>query len=172
MGAVQFIENLDRTVLHVSDQDFEQNVEASVAAMAERPKTDEPTLKHEGALAPSEKRTAGPSGSPARSSHRGNDGEGGAPSPAAGFFQTIQRPLSNIGRIFSDEPPSATFPAAQRHPEGAAIQHEAGARLSVPPPPPPKDDARVYLDEEGAASSAVEASQRQQADYNNVVEYA
>jgi len=37
MGAVQFIENLDRTSLTISDEDFEANVEAAVKQIAERP---------------------------------------------------------------------------------------------------------------------------------------
>lgn len=41
MGAVQFIENLDRTSLTVSDADFEANVEAAVSAIAERHRASE-----------------------------------------------------------------------------------------------------------------------------------
>ncbi|RAL63813.1 hypothetical protein DID88_003456 [Monilinia fructigena] len=36
MGAIQFIENLDRTTLTISDEDFERNVEAAVSAIAEK----------------------------------------------------------------------------------------------------------------------------------------
>jgi hypothetical protein len=36
LGAVQFIENLDRTTLTISDEEFEQNVEAAVSAIAEK----------------------------------------------------------------------------------------------------------------------------------------
>ncbi|KAI9727484.1 MAG: hypothetical protein M1828_006426 [Chrysothrix sp. TS-e1954] len=36
MGAVQFIENLDRTSLTISDEDFEANVEQAVSAIAEK----------------------------------------------------------------------------------------------------------------------------------------
>ena len=42
MGAVQFIENLDRTALTISDEDFEKHVEASVAAIAEKQKAPMP----------------------------------------------------------------------------------------------------------------------------------
>lgn len=35
-GAIQFIETLDRTSLTVSDEEFEQNVEAAVSAIAEQ----------------------------------------------------------------------------------------------------------------------------------------
>lgn len=35
MGAIQFIENLDRTSLTISDEEFEKNVEAAVSAITE-----------------------------------------------------------------------------------------------------------------------------------------
>ena len=38
MGAIQFIENLDRTSLTINDDDFEKNVEAAVSVIAERHK--------------------------------------------------------------------------------------------------------------------------------------
>src|SRR4051794_759069 len=41
MGAVQFIENLDRTSLTVSDEEFEKNVEAAVSAIAEKHRAEE-----------------------------------------------------------------------------------------------------------------------------------
>lgn len=44
MGAVQFIENLDRTTLSISDPDFERYVETAVSAMAERQRVNIPML--------------------------------------------------------------------------------------------------------------------------------
>ena len=41
MGAVQFIENLDRTSLSISDEEFEVNVEAAVSAIAEKHQASE-----------------------------------------------------------------------------------------------------------------------------------
>ncbi|KAL1643745.1 hypothetical protein SLS58_004761 [Diplodia intermedia] len=41
MGAIQFIENLDRTSLTITDEEFEKNVEAAVSAIAERNSLDE-----------------------------------------------------------------------------------------------------------------------------------
>jgi Rab5 GDP/GTP exchange factor len=115
MGAVQFIENLDRTTLTISDAEFERNVEAAVSAIAEKHqiKEIEPNESHL-----SEK--SGPSrpeGMPRRSSDGepsnlrrstssyGTDGGDGADEKVAisGLLRTIQRPLSSIGRIFSDE---------------------------------------------------------------------
>ena len=37
MGAIQFIESLDRSSLTITDAEFEKNVEAAVAAIAEKP---------------------------------------------------------------------------------------------------------------------------------------
>src|SRR4051794_5884111 len=45
MGAIQFIENMDRTTLTISDDDFERNVEAAVSAIAERHKLESPILQ-------------------------------------------------------------------------------------------------------------------------------
>jgi hypothetical protein len=41
MGAVQFIEGLDKTSLTISDEEFEKNVEAAVSAIAERHAAEE-----------------------------------------------------------------------------------------------------------------------------------
>ncbi|KAI9051130.1 hypothetical protein LZ554_005232 [Drepanopeziza brunnea f. sp. 'monogermtubi'] len=41
LGAVQFIENLDRTSLTISDEEFEKNVEAAVSAIAEKHQAQE-----------------------------------------------------------------------------------------------------------------------------------
>lgn len=42
MGAVQFIENMDRTTLTITDAEFEQNVEAAVSAIAEKHRASSP----------------------------------------------------------------------------------------------------------------------------------
>src|SRR4051812_39260411 len=42
MGAIQFIENMDRTTLTISDEDFEANVEAAVSAIAEKHRAESP----------------------------------------------------------------------------------------------------------------------------------
>ena len=115
MGAVQFIETLDRTALSVSDEDFERNVEAAVSAMAER----EPGTTHHGEskeqpepLAPDQKMPlkkdsasidvgSRPKLSPV-SGVRPPEKNIRPPEkddPGSGIFQS----LSNIGRIFSDD---------------------------------------------------------------------
>ncbi|EFX01654.1 guanine nucleotide exchange factor [Grosmannia clavigera kw1407] len=127
MGAIQFIENMDRTTLTITDEEFEQNVEAAVSAIAEKHRAASPPLP----VPPlSEKdevdsqrllpRGGGPSSSasgagrlstdidaarlsmsmPGRSFSADGDEDRDA---ITGLLRTIQRPLSTIGRIFSDE---------------------------------------------------------------------
>lgn len=125
MGAVQFIENLDRTSLTIKDEAFEAHVEAAVSAIAEKHAALSPlspTSPTANILA--EKSTPSRPEVTARHSH---DGESSAPRPSTsshggdessydtsdekaamtGLLRTIQRPLSSIGRIFSDEGPSS-----------------------------------------------------------------
>ncbi|QDS73301.1 hypothetical protein FKW77_005873 [Venturia effusa] len=125
MGAVQFIENLDRTSLTISDEDFEKNVEAAVSAIAERHSEEEARLSRPPPspnLQPSEKSSlAQPEITPrnsleaeqstprrANSQRRlqrdsGKSESEGEENPAMAVLRTIQRPLSSIGRIFSDD---------------------------------------------------------------------
>src|SRR5690349_15898664 len=42
MGAIQFIENMDRTTLTITDEEFENNVEAAVSAIAEKHRAESP----------------------------------------------------------------------------------------------------------------------------------
>jgi hypothetical protein len=136
MGAIQFIEGLDKTSLTVTDEEFEKNVEAAVSAIAERHAAEEaessssPTLLHP--TAPSHKRvpsphyhhipekttplrpeltqrnsmeaeTAGPRRSTSLKDHKSEAEQPEEENAAvAGLLRTIQRPLSTIGRIFSD----------------------------------------------------------------------
>jgi hypothetical protein len=151
MGAVQFIEGLDRTSLTVSDEEFEKNVEAAVSAIAERHAPDEPTTPDPTAAAPqlhlqtqsphtpghrrmpsphlhlSEKSSlahpevtqrnsleaeqAGPrrSTSQRNSAHKTEVDQPEEENAAvAGLLRTIQKPLSTIGRIFSDNDTTTT----------------------------------------------------------------
>src|SRR5277367_6771939 len=119
MGAVQFIENLDRTSLSISDEEFEVNVEAAVSAIAEKHQANEvppPSpppqvqVSEKSALSRPEvthRRSAdGESSTPRKSSSSYDTDSGdGMDEKAAmsGLLRTIQRPLSSIGRIFSEE---------------------------------------------------------------------
>lgn len=124
MGAVQFIENLDRTSLTISDEAFEQHVEAAVSAIAEKHQAEVAQVTFPALL--SEKSTIsrpevtprhsmeGESSVP-RKSTSSNEYESGdgidEKAAMSGLLRTIQRPLSSIGRIFSEEGSSSSGPA-------------------------------------------------------------
>jgi Rab5 GDP/GTP exchange factor len=134
-GAIDFIERLDRTSLTISDQEFEKNVEASVSAIAERhpPESEEkpPALPNR---RPRSRAGDIPENSldvdrsspqrlmlPREGNKSDSDGEENA--AVAGLLRTIQRPLSTIGRIFSDDgsparpqtqPPSTPQPTSKQ----------------------------------------------------------
>ncbi len=146
MGAIQFIENLDRTSLTVSDADFERNVEAAVFVIAERHKEEKPqSIRHP----VSEKSGLSepemvPRNSveveyvnPVRSgSSRDGDsiGDGLDESTAVnGLLRTIQKPLSSIGRIFSEENSKIQHPAHRNLPE-----------QTPQPTPPPRLSPAVF----------------------------
>lgn len=108
MGAVQFIENLDRTALTISDDEFERHVEASVAVIAERQTSHNPGEAQGPLLNTGDRSTLRTvSHSPSRLPR--SDGNGAV----QGLIRNIQRPLSNIGRMFSDEH-STEGPAANQ----------------------------------------------------------
>jgi hypothetical protein len=115
MGAIQFIEGLDRTALTVSDEEFEKNVEAAVSAIAERENNDQQKPEKAEPEPTSEKSSGSKDATPRPSGeqlqrHELDASEVSTPSKAAedkpavpSLLRTIQRPLSNIGRIFSDD---------------------------------------------------------------------
>lgn len=194
MGAVQFIENLDRTTLTISDEDFEHNVEAAVSAIAEKhqaadppppvPQSENMSL---GLPEPSTRRSAeGESSTPRRStSSNDTDGGDGIDEKAAmsGLLRTIQRPLSSIGRIFSDEggpshsgpartPLPGNTPRMSPAPRGSTDRSRSPQRASALA----RDDTnRNLLSAEDAAArqasaEAAEAHRIQRAEHANVVE--
>jgi hypothetical protein len=174
MGAIQFIEGLDKTSLTVTDEDFEKNVEAAVSAIAERhnaesampdPTENPPHIRppttpgHRRMPSPhnlhlSEKSTpsrpevttrnsldavhAGPRGSTStRTSKNESDPPEEENAAVAGLLRTIQRPLSTIGRIFSDNDTttSSSGPASTPQPGNTP-------RLTPQPPQlPPRGSA-------------------------------
>lgn len=130
MGVVTFVENLDRTMITISDEEFERHVEQAVSAIAEGHKAEEYEEKtHNGPPAPamqhlSEKSalsiaevTPRNSMDAEQSSPRKNasqrlsekSGQGAQArddddtDAVTGLFRTIQKPLSSIGRMFSDD---------------------------------------------------------------------
>jgi len=115
-GAIQFIESLDRTSLTVSDEDFEKNVEQAVSAIAaqnreaevsspSRNLSEKPTFGDEEAT-PRTSVDMAPT-TPKRSNSRVGASQSGADGSSddavGGLLRTIQRPLSTIGRMFSDQ---------------------------------------------------------------------
>ena len=104
----------------VSDEEFERNVEAAVSAIAEQNRQAE--SMEQKAVERSDPRS---SQEASRSSGEGGRKDGPQSSdedsaPVAGLLRTIQKPLSTIGRMFSDEPDSSqdrtTHPVATPQP--------------------------------------------------------
>lgn len=216
MGAVQFIENMDRTTLTITDDEFEKNVEAAVSAIAEKHRPQSPATaeagpsqtfseKNHGVLHPSQ--AGGPSTrrsleepSTPRRSTSSNEGPPDTPNEdqaaIAGLLRTIQKPLSTIGRIFSDEPvaaapvsssppPSLIPHSAPRTPAPPPItdpsprpsgDHQRRAAAGEQPPsPPPRPPPRSQLSAEEAAArqasaEVAEAQRLHRAEHSNIVE--
>ncbi|KAJ9655748.1 hypothetical protein H2198_005454 [Neophaeococcomyces mojaviensis] len=119
-GAIQFIESLDRTTLTVSDEDFEKNVEQAVSAIAAQNREAEVTSPvqnifeksavGEAEVTPRNSTEAAPA-TPRRSNSRSGPSSSGldgvSDDTVGGLLRTIQRPLSTIGRIFSDQDTNA-----------------------------------------------------------------
>ncbi|KAJ5632579.1 Vacuolar sorting protein 9subgroup [Penicillium lividum] len=191
-GAIQFIETLDRTSITVSDEEFERNVEAAVSAIAEQNRETEPVDEKN----PNRSTTPGAlqsqPGPSRKDASQSSDEEVSA--PVAGLLRTIQKPLSTIGRMFSDDADSGSVQDRSPHP--ATTPQPAPPRLNpnvYQPPrsssegrrsgderaPPHHDSAKKnlsrVLDAQDAAArqaSAEEAQARriQRAEHNNVVE--
>lgn len=196
LGAVQFIENLDRTTLTISDEEFEKNVEAAVFAIAEKHQAEEvvqappPTqLSEKSTLSRPEvtprHSMEGESSNPRKStsSNEYESGDAGLDEKAAmsGLLRTIQRPLSSIGRIFSEEAgPSQSGPARTPQP-GSTPRMTPSPRVSsdipqgLPRVPTTGDPHRSRMTAEDAAArqasaEAAEAHRIQRAEHANVVE--
>ncbi|KAF2121610.1 hypothetical protein BDV96DRAFT_564633 [Lophiotrema nucula] len=210
MGAIQFIEGLDRTSLTVSDEEFEKNVEAAVSAIAERhsepqlvsPESSSPpslrviteppkTPGHRRVPSPhlhlSEKSTlsrpevtprhsleaerSGPRRSTSLREQRGQSDQPEEENAAvAGLLRTIQKPLSTIGRIFSDNDTSTSSnsgPASTPQPGSTPRLSPAPRRSSDYPgntaPMGEKDMQRRSAEEQRARErlSAEDAAARQ-----------
>ncbi|RMZ87192.1 hypothetical protein DV736_g5587, partial [Chaetothyriales sp. CBS 134916] len=210
-GAIQFIEGLDRTSLTVSDEEFEHNVEAAVSEIAAQNREAEAlgsrmssrmTLSEKGSLAGTEltprhsldvttsprARTRDPKTASGLVSSNSEDNDA-----VGGLLRTIQKPLSTIGRIFSDqdqESPatSSSTPASSRlspalfqPPRGnssnddqlaPSTAHTTGPLL--PPPPHQRQHISQYEAQEAAARQAsaevAEARRRERAEHRTVVE--
>lgn len=205
MGAVTFIENLDRTILTISDEEFERNVEQAVSAIAEKNKAEDyesrshttaatgPGMQHlneKSALSRPEVTPRNSMDAERSSPHKnasqrlGEKGHHSSPSgeiddydAVTGLLKTIQKPLSSIGRIFSDDGGSS-------NPQGSSSLRPASTPLpgSTPrrrsPAPPggegerrPSPDGRPQAAAARQASAEVAQAQRVRAkEYKVVVE--
>jgi len=192
MGAVQFIENLDRTTLTISDEEFEHNVEAAVSAIAEKHEAEaaqatSPTQLSEktGSRHPdvtSRQSIEGESSTPRKSTSSNENESGGEASEEkaamSGLLRSIQRPLSSIGRIFSEDSSSNTGPVRTPLP-GNTPRASPAPRIST------DIQQRAALSREGSARSrltaedsaarqasaeAAEAHRIQRAEHTNIVD--
>ncbi len=161
MGAIQFIENLDRTSLTISDEEFEKNVEAAVSVIAERHneveipplppprQSTQPHISEKSGLSQPEvvprNSIDAVYSSPRRPtssrdfsrSLTGNDGSDDH-TAVSGLLRTIQRPLSSLGRMFSDDPSNAQESENRAQP-GPAFQPNPPQRLSPAVFQPPRN---------------------------------
>ena len=151
MGAVQFIEHLDRTSLTISDEDFEQKVEAAVSIIAEKhrgpprpPQVPEKSTLSEPAIAPSNSseveylHSRRPSSLPHSKEQPGMSSLSDESNAVTGLLRTIQRPLSSLGRMFSEDPPNSQQ-LGDRGRQGSSMLHpEPPRRLSPAVFQPPR----------------------------------
>ncbi|KAK8085559.1 hypothetical protein PG997_006830 [Apiospora hydei] len=182
MGAIQFVENMDRTTLTITDEEFEKNVETAVSAIAERHRAEEassPRAEQQSektGMSSGAESSARPSmdaespGTPRRSISSDQSDDGAA---ITGLLRTIQKPLSTIGRMFSDEPSTAG-------PSSPARSPQQDAAPSRPSPLASGEnttslDSRLQLSAQEAAArqasaEAAEAQRVSRAEHHNVVE--
>ncbi|KAL8832532.1 MAG: hypothetical protein Q9191_000214 [Dirinaria sp. TL-2023a] len=208
MGAIQFIENLDRTSLTISDQDFEKNVEQAVSVIAEKHKEAAPRPPHlseksalsEPEIIPrnsTEVEYATPRRPLALSDSKEQYGlmDGSEESSAVnGLLRTIQKPLSSIGRMFSEESATARKPGDRGRLE-SAVAPEPPPRLSPAVFQPPRNSGESCRTEDEhrqdhipeqaqthkisaedaaarqASAEAAEAQRIQRTEHSDVVEY-
>ena len=160
MGAIQFIENLDRTSLTIPDDDFEKNVEAAVSVIAERHQVEgppsppprhptHPQISEKSGLSQPEvvprNSIEAEYSTPRRSTSSrdyprflaGNDGSDDH-TAVSGLLRTIQRPLSSLGRMFSDDLSNPQQPGTRAQ-SGPALQPNPPQRLSPAVFQPPRN---------------------------------
>jgi Rab5 GDP/GTP exchange factor len=174
MGAVQFVENMDRTTLTITDDEFEKNVEAAVSAIAEKHQANSPLISQQ----PTFDEKTGASRPSLDGQDHGNAGDDTL--PIGGLLKTIQKPLSTIGRIFSDDGGQASASSSSASPSQPPPQnrhrrshdggtadgsHDGGQR--------PSSKHALSAEEAAARQASAEAAEAQRlhrAEHANVVE--
>ncbi|KIL95104.1 hypothetical protein FAVG1_02036 [Fusarium avenaceum] len=175
MGAVQFIENMDRTTLTITDEEFEKHVEEAVSAIAEKhaqsPQAAQPPVFNEKSGPFPGETSARPSLDGPRRSTSNDEYTGEEKAAITGLLKTIQKPLSTIGRMFSDD----GGPSLDAGPSSAP-------RTPAPPERQSREEPREHQPSSKRALSAEEAAARQasaevaeaqrlsRAEHTNVVE--
>ena len=171
MGAIQFIENIDRTSLTVSDEEFERNVEAAVSTIAEghqslpsfslqsrQPRQVQLPIKS--GLSQAEvvpRNSIGAECSTPREDpfSRGRvetpaSGDGAEESTAIdGLLRTIQRPLVGLGKIFSED----LRHLPQNGPQRLAAPPQSPRRLSPTIFQPPRHSEDIGRHDDGSEAS-------------------
>jgi Rab5 GDP/GTP exchange factor len=174
MGAIQFVENLDRTTLTITDEEFEKNVEAAVSAIAEKHQLNSPPLSQQPTF--DEKAPPPPDSRPSfddqYSSRKSYEGTGEDTLPIGGLLKTIQKPLSTIGRIFSDDggQASASSPQQQQQQQRPSRSRDTGEVGSAQRPPSRHTHSAEEAAARQASAEAAEAQRLQRAEHANVVE--
>lgn len=175
----------------VSDEEFERNVEAAVSAIAEQNRqTESMEQKAAERSDPRSSQEASRSSGEGQQTGRRDQSRDEDTAPVAGLLRTIQKPLSTIGRMFSDEPDSSQD--RPMHPV-ATPQSGAPPRLSPNVYQPPRNSgedrrsgerpraqqqlARVLGAQDAqdaaarqASAEDTEARRIQRAEHNDVVE--
>ncbi|KAG9783440.1 hypothetical protein KCU88_g3040, partial [Aureobasidium melanogenum] len=182
-GAIQFIENLDRTSLTVSDEEFERNVEIAVSQIAAQNREAEVvnppvTFREKSSIAEPELTPRNSldvtSSSPTRRglNRLSSSAEGNSEDSVTGLLRTIQRPLSTIGKIFSEQ---ETSQERRSSPPNVPVPSQNAGRLSPAVFQPPREaGVTTYNAQEAAArqasAEAAEARRIQLAEHRTVVE--
>ena len=195
---MQFIENLDRTTLTISDEEFEKNVEAAVFAIAEKhqahvegappaPQVSEKSALNRPEITPRHL-MEGESSKPRKStsSNENEPIETDEKAAISGLLRTIQRPLSSIGRIFSDDGGSSSQTGPARTPlpgntprmtpsPRVSVDNSQGQQGQQPASKSHEEGTRSRLNAEDAAArqasaEAAEAHRLQRAEHSNVVD--
>jgi hypothetical protein len=167
-GAIDFIERLDRTSLTISDEEFEKNVEASVSQIAEGHAPESHQFHTPGVFVTQDSDRVDSEMPPplprrSKSPRPGTESED-ENAAVAGLLRTIQKPLSTIGRLFSDDstaaPPSHPGPPTTPQPPrlsplsvGQPIDASSG------PPPTPTRVSKTSAEDSAARQASKEAEE-------------